>query len=182
MIKEGLSTDPFHTECKAYECMLECLQPLENVPRFLDVGDRYIELEYIEGMTLDVAVPDLEVSDIKGISEQLRQTLQDLHKLGIVHGDIRALNILVRREFSPPRAVLIDFSRARFQSDSEDWENDKKNDFDDLDNCIDYALENMKPPLALNEHPVIHALSRLHNIPTNPAISEGIPHRPWYFS
>lgn len=107
---------------------LNAPRPPQHVPEFVDAGLRWMELEYVNGGTLNGVAQELEVSDIKEISKQLQQTLRDIHRLGPAHGDIRAPVILVRGAISPRKAVLINFSRAVFQSSAEDWGQAKRMD------------------------------------------------------
>ncbi|KAG9062573.1 hypothetical protein KI688_005488 [Linnemannia hyalina] len=58
----------------------------------------------------DISQGRLEDSD----KETIRKALSAIHRLGVLHGDIRPQNILVERDGSIKRFVLIDFGRCEF--------------------------------------------------------------------
>ena len=71
-----------------------------------------LALEYLEGGTLEKpASVCLEVSEALGYIRQIGEALTMLHEKGMVHGDVRPINIHLRG--SSREAVLTNFSLAR---------------------------------------------------------------------
>ncbi|KAG0062554.1 hypothetical protein BGZ89_010563 [Linnemannia elongata] len=58
----------------------------------------------------DISKERLEDSDRK----KIRKALSAIHRLGVLHGDIRRQNILMKRDGSIKRFVIIDFGRSEF--------------------------------------------------------------------
>ncbi|KAF9105127.1 hypothetical protein BGX30_008978, partial [Mortierella sp. GBA39] len=58
----------------------------------------------------DISQERLEDSD----KETIRKALSAIHRLGVLHGDIRPQNILMERDGPIKRFVLIDFGRSEF--------------------------------------------------------------------
>ncbi|KAF9901145.1 hypothetical protein EC991_006460 [Linnemannia zychae] len=58
----------------------------------------------------DISHEHLEDSD----KEKIRKALSSIHRLGVLHGDIRPQNILVEHEGAIKRFVFIDFGRSEF--------------------------------------------------------------------
>jgi nucleotide-binding universal stress UspA family protein len=87
-----------------------------HVPRFVARGDytrhAYIVMERIGGASLRPrfdAAP-LQLDEVAAIGLRVAQALQDVHRQGLVHLDIKPSNIMFRPDGS---AVLIDFGISR---------------------------------------------------------------------
>ena len=92
-----------------------------NIVRLLDFGHMdsigwYIQMEYIDGITLDQFLDAKPPAAIRRrILEQLLDTLSCLHERQIIHRDIKPSNILITRNGSTVK--LIDFG----VSDTDDY-------------------------------------------------------------
>lgn len=92
-----------------------------NIVRLLDFGHMesigwYIQMEYIDGITLDQFLETRPSSTIRRrILEQLLDALAFLHERQIIHRDIKPANILITRNGSTVK--LIDFG----VSDTDDY-------------------------------------------------------------
>ncbi|MDY7540054.1 bifunctional serine/threonine-protein kinase/universal stress protein [Undibacterium sp. 5I1] len=88
----------------------------KHVPRYFGSGDfdaqPYIVMEHIAGESLrsrfDQAPPP--VAEVVDIGIKIAHALQDLHRQGVIHLDIKPSNIMFRADGS---AVLIDFGLSR---------------------------------------------------------------------
>jgi serine/threonine-protein kinase PknK len=79
-----------------------------------DPGGAFFTRAYVDGTPLDIA---LGATSGEAVAERVRKlfasvalSLRELHRLGVVHGDLKPANIIVTRE--DDRAVLIDFGLA----------------------------------------------------------------------
>lgn len=73
----------------------------------------YVIEEYISGMTLQEKLETsgpLSEAQVRDIVMQLTEALESVHKLKVLHRDIKPLNIMLREN---GQAVLIDFGAAR---------------------------------------------------------------------
>ena len=86
-----------------------------KVHRYLEAhGTAYIVMEYAEGETLSaylVREGPLSEAGLKEILYPILDGLAAVHEAGILHRDIKPLNIVIRDEDSSP--VLLDFGAAR---------------------------------------------------------------------
>ena len=69
-----------------------------------------ISMEFIDGFVLDTVIPMLPLHDRLVILLKITRALAALHSLNILHLDIKAANVMVRRNNEP---VLMDFSLSR---------------------------------------------------------------------
>ncbi len=87
---------------------------LNKVYRFFeDNGTAYIVLEYIEGETLSQILRregQLDAARLERLLKELLSGLEEMHKAGFVHRDIKPGNIMLRENGA---AVLLDFGAAR---------------------------------------------------------------------
>jgi len=67
----------------------------------------YLVMEYVEGLTLDIASKRIPVERIAPLLAQIAAAAEHLEKHGIAHRDIKPANIVVDDEFR--RAKLLDF-------------------------------------------------------------------------
>jgi len=72
----------------------------------------FISMAYIEGQSLKKKIESgpLELEEALGIAEQVAEGLQEAHKKGIVHRDIKSANIMVTER---GQAKIMDFGLAR---------------------------------------------------------------------
>ncbi|KAL4453228.1 hypothetical protein ABPG73_022083 [Tetrahymena malaccensis] len=84
--------------------ILTKVNSIENVPKFYGVTvDKYYQVpslffEYIEGKTMKNIIQRFNEIDIRYYSYILLETLQQAHKIGIVHRDIKSANIIINHE------------------------------------------------------------------------------------
>ena len=95
-----------------------------NVVRVHDAwrqnGTAYYVMDYIDGEQLpDSSSPDwspLPWTSAVNFAEQLLSALEAVHRAGLIHGDVKPSNVLVRHD---GRIVLVDFGAARDVSDGQ---------------------------------------------------------------
>lgn len=89
-----------------------------NVCKIYEVGEvdgrRYIAMQYINGKTLKDAVSDLTLDQKIKLMTQVSEAVHSAHRAGLIHRDIKPLNIMVERneegEWNP---YVMDFGLAR---------------------------------------------------------------------
>lgn len=77
-------------------------------------GNYFIRMEYVEGETLDNSDPLSEERAIN-ILRQLLSAVSSMHKKGVIHRDLKPLNVILRKNGTPK---IIDFGIARSKSQS----------------------------------------------------------------
>ncbi|MBP1653827.1 MAG: protein kinase, partial [Bacteroidetes bacterium] len=82
-----------------------------------DAGVQYIAIEYVEGLTLREYIqqrrgeaPGLTIPDAASIAAQVADALEEAHKRGIVHRDIKSENIMINTR---GQVKVMDFGLAR---------------------------------------------------------------------
>lgn len=105
------------------ENLLACARTLRanphpNLCRVLDEGQEgnntYVAYEWLGSFNLTQAlIEGISLAQIKGIFVRLVQAVQHLESNGLVHGDIKPENILLRDNLEP---ILIDVSGGSFES------------------------------------------------------------------
>jgi len=82
-----------------------------------DAGVQYIAIEYVEGLTLREYIgrrrggePGLSVAEAASIAAQIADALDEAHKRGIVHRDVKSENIMINAR---GQAKVMDFGLAR---------------------------------------------------------------------
>ena len=85
-------------------------------------GQEFLAMEYVEGKTLDKLVPKhgLRLNEALDFAIQVAQALEEAHRKGIVHRDIKSANIMVTRPASgrPGQAKVMDFGLAKVKGES----------------------------------------------------------------
>ena len=88
---------------------------LNEVYRFFEAhGTAYLVLEYIEGETLSAILAregKLEQGRLNRLLEEMLSGLNEVHRAGFVHRDVKPGNIMIRTDDGS--AVLLDFGAAR---------------------------------------------------------------------
>lgn len=119
------STQARQSLIKEYEILLSLNHPgvvrvieLTEIP---DVGLSII-MEYVEGLTLAEALPDLHKRERRQIASRLLETIAFIHSKGITHGDLKPQNIIVGNTGGEIKTTIIDFNL----SDSPEFETDKE--------------------------------------------------------
>lgn len=82
----------------------------------LEDGRPYLVLEYIEGPSLRDVIHErgsLPPSEMLAILEPLCEALAAAHKLGLVHRDVKASNVILGHDAQGPRPVLLDFGLVK---------------------------------------------------------------------
>jgi eukaryotic-like serine/threonine-protein kinase len=89
-----------------------------HVPRFIASGgfdvQPYIVMEFVEGASVKAQLDasPLPVETVAGLGTAIAEALDDLHRQGVIHLDIKPSNVLMRR---PKQAVLVDFGLSRHE-------------------------------------------------------------------
>jgi serine/threonine-protein kinase len=82
----------------------------------LEDGRPYLVLEYIDGPSLRDVINErraLPPSEMLAILEPLCEALAAAHKLGLVHRDVKASNVILGHDAHGPRPVLLDFGLVK---------------------------------------------------------------------
>ncbi len=81
---------------------------IHRVKRLLKVNEVYLVMDWIDGLTLEVARPN-RLNTFLTLFQRIAQGLDALHELGYVHADIKPINIMLA-----PKGVvkIIDFGQA----------------------------------------------------------------------
>jgi len=129
---------------------LRRLKDLAGVAHFVDYGDfdlaidgnvatpTFFVQEYIDGIRLDEYVrkqhgdPFFGVSDADSflkLARQIAERLLEIHRHGVVHGDVWHNNIMVREHNDSIEVVFVDFGDARFRTILVDEERSASNSF-----------------------------------------------------
>lgn len=145
----------FNTEVRAYH-QLHALQDI-CIPRFFGItafdqnspripsGIHFdvhgILLDFIDGMGFDVVHSDSSLAlKYPHIGEHAVCCMEKINELGVLHGDIRMANIMVRNEDG--RVVVIDFGLATFRKKNEsecEWSErvDSEREVGYIKDCLD---------------------------------------------
>src|SRR5258706_3250344 len=75
-------------------------------------GQQYIEMEYVDGLTLRQIIPIEKLSEVIAYAIQISDALQEAHSKGIVHRDIKADNIMVNAK---KQVKVMDFGLAKLK-------------------------------------------------------------------
>ena len=116
LIRSNDALTRFEREMRAIERLQH-----RNVVRALDEGTLddgrpYLVLEYVEGPSLRDVIHErgsLPPSEMLAILEPLCHALVEAHKLGLVHRDVKASNVILGHDTQGPRPVLLDFGLVK---------------------------------------------------------------------
>ncbi|KAF9125289.1 hypothetical protein BGW39_007526 [Mortierella sp. 14UC] len=102
-------------EARVYQ-VLQKLQGY-NIPKLAisGIADGMEMILVTDFIGVDISHERLDYSDKK----KIREALSAIHSLGVLHGDIRPQNILVKREGQVRRFFFIDFGLSQFTTDKE---------------------------------------------------------------
>ncbi len=118
--------DSFYREAQNLHELTRRNHPsLENVVNVKDVYEHnktaYMEMEYVDGDSLESMIGDMARSDEKLSEErlldlfgQIAGAIDFMHSRGLLHRDVTPSNVIVRRDNQKP--VLIDFGSAKSQN------------------------------------------------------------------
>jgi hypothetical protein len=91
------------------------------IPEFLGVGE-----DNVHGFwyNLSTSYEGVDAEELPFLTEYeiaaALEALANIHKLGVLHGDLRVANVVVNREVSPPKVKIIDFGCAEIVGNSND--------------------------------------------------------------
>ena len=89
----------------------------------LSGGDRYIVLEFLDGVPLDVLIRAVGPMPRGLVFVLMRQVLDGLvaaHERGIIHSDVKPGNVMVTASGALPHAKMLDFGISRSRTKSSD--------------------------------------------------------------
>src|ERR1043166_3935059 len=75
-------------------------------------GQQYIEMEYVDGVTLRQVIPIEKPAEVIAYAIQIADALQEAHSKGIVHRDIKADNIMLNAK---KQVKVMDFGLAKLK-------------------------------------------------------------------
>ncbi len=75
-------------------------------------GETFIVMEYVDGKTLRESMQDLSIRKVTDIGVQIAEGLAAAHEKGIVHRDVKAENIMLRKD---GRVQIMDFGLAKLR-------------------------------------------------------------------
>jgi serine/threonine protein kinase len=75
-------------------------------------GNRFIDMEYIEGVTLRQKLPVAVLSEAIGYAVQIGDALHEAHQKGVVHRDIKSDNIMINTK---NQVKVMDFGLAKLK-------------------------------------------------------------------
>jgi len=117
VIRPGLATDPEVLQRFKQEIILAREITHRNVIRIYDLGQadgiKFISMEYVEGADLHDVLKkkgSLGAEEATEILEQVCLALDEAHKAGVVHRDLKPRNIMIDDQ---GRVVVMDFGIAR---------------------------------------------------------------------
>ena len=110
--------EPHYLKRFLMEARLQAKLNHENICRVYEVGQAeekaYIAMQYIEGETLKELAPKLTILEKAIILKHVADAVQEAHRAGLIHRDLKPVNILVERtddgEWIP---YVLDFGIAR---------------------------------------------------------------------
>lgn len=114
-----LHTSP--TALERFSREYEVLQRLRHpgVVAALDFGQEdgapYFTMDLVPGKTLDLAPPRDRAEAVR-LVRRVAEAMEHVHAAGVVHGDLKLSNIIVRPDGAP---VIVDFGVARTEGDEE---------------------------------------------------------------
>lgn len=73
----------------------------------------FLAIEWVEGQTLDQSDPDMPIDEKLGLLLQVSDGLAAAHAKGMIHRDLKPLNLMVNKE---GQIKILDFGLARFAS------------------------------------------------------------------
>jgi serine/threonine protein kinase/tetratricopeptide (TPR) repeat protein len=117
LIKAEMAPDSKAIQRLGNEMKLTRKIPHRNVCRMYDLGEEegscYITMEYVRGEDLKSFIRrsgQLTVSKTISIAEQICEGMEEAHRLGIVHRDLKSSNVMIDREGN---VRIMDFGIAR---------------------------------------------------------------------
>lgn len=89
-----------------------------NICRVYDVGvwkgQAFIAMQFIEGKTLDLAAPEMTLTEKVEAMETAAEAIHAAHRQELIHRDIKPANIMLERSADgTPKPYLLDFGLAR---------------------------------------------------------------------
>jgi tetratricopeptide (TPR) repeat protein/predicted Ser/Thr protein kinase len=116
--------DPQYLKRFLMEARLQARLNHENICRVYEVGQAedkpYIAMQYIEGKTLKDVASKLTTLEKALIMKHVAEAVQEAHRAGLIHRDLKPVNILVERtedgEWIP---YVLDFGIARHMEGSD---------------------------------------------------------------
>jgi serine/threonine-protein kinase len=118
LVQDDLRQDKERLKNLYREVKLARLVSHQNVARIFDIrewaGFEFITMEYINGLTLAQLLKNqgaLQLNEGKRIFRQLCAGLSAAHLAGIIHGDLKTLNVMIETR---GRVVILDFGLAHW--------------------------------------------------------------------
>jgi serine/threonine-protein kinase len=88
-----------------------------NICRVYEVGEwqgqSYIAMQFIQGETLEAAMPGLSLLEKVQVIEAVAEAIHAAHRVGLIHRDLKPSNIMVSRQEQGLAPSILDFGLAR---------------------------------------------------------------------
>lgn len=151
----------------------------------------YLVMDYHPGQTLRTILKQrkLTLQEVESLAKQMLTCLADAHKVGLIHGDIKPANLMIKQEEQQLKLSIVDFGLASTAEEETIKEaagtpnymapelllGDPPSPISDLYSaalCIYQMLTNHLPIRHPNENPLLYVL---HNDPVPPSHHRRIP-------
>lgn len=101
----------------AMEAQHQAMVEHPNICRVYEVGEwqgqSYIAMQYVEGETLEAAMPHLSLKEKIQVMASTAEAIHAAHRAGLIHRDLKPANIMVTRHEHGLEPMILDFGLAR---------------------------------------------------------------------
>ncbi|HEX4844937.1 MAG TPA: serine/threonine-protein kinase, partial [Geothrix sp.] len=109
--------DPEMAARFAQEAQHQAMVEHPRICRVYEVGEwqgqSYIAMQYIEGETLDAAIPNLSLAEKIQVMEEVAEAIHAAHHARLIHRDLKPANIMVARRGNALEPTILDFGLAK---------------------------------------------------------------------
>jgi serine/threonine-protein kinase len=109
--------DPEMAARFAQEAQHQAMVEHPRICRVYEVGEwqgqSYIAMQYVEGETLDAAIPRLSLTEKVQVMEAVAEAIHAAHHARLIHRDLKPANIIVARRGGTLEPTILDFGLAK---------------------------------------------------------------------